>query len=467
MIPHHQQAIDMAALAKDRTNLKELLDAAGRIDASQKDEIEFMQKWLAERNEQAPAAADHAAHMGGMKGMATPEQMAALAAANGTDFDRLFLTLMIKHHDGAVQMVEDLTEQPGSAYEPALFEFTRDVTNDQNAEIERMNALLVKLSSDPRASLKPGFDDAGEAILNLTKVASVPKPPGFFDPKNPANLPPKRLAALAAAAAGEKPETDANAAEKKDEPSGGGNTGGGNNNRDPRSPLLSFANTDLAFRGDVMVAGSYHGFNIYRLGGSGAPQLLSSVVCPGGQGDVSIVGDLLIMSVEQTRGRVDCGLEGVEVDATPERFRGLRIFDIPTCVPKQVSQVQTRARNALRRHKRQQDHRLQLGTAACAEGLGGPSAPSPATRARRSFASTSSRSRCATRRAHASSIRPPCSRIPRPASWPASGAAATTATTRRRRARRISATTSRCFRRPASPRVRARATASCSTSAIR
>ena len=361
MIPHHQQAVEMAALVKDRTNRKELLDAAGRIDASQKDEIEFMQKWLAERNEQAPAAADHAAHAnhessagapshaGGMKGMATPEQMAALAAANGTDFDRQFLTLMIKHHEGAVEMVEDLTEQPGSAYEPALFEFTRDVTNDQNTEIERMNAMLVKLSSDPRAALKPGFGDAGEAILNLTKVASLPKPPGFFDPKNPANLPPKRLAALAAAAAGEKPEAgDAKAAEKKDEASGGGGGGGGNNNggnggnRDPRSPLLSFANTDLAFRGDVMVVGSYHGFNIYRLSEGDAPQLLSSVVCPGGQGDVSIVGDLLIMSVEQTRGRVDCGLEGVQVDATPERFRGIRIFDISDLArPVQVRQVQT------------------------------------------------------------------------------------------------------------------------------
>ena len=193
--------------------------------------------------------------------MATPEQMAALAAANGTDFDRLFLTLMIKHHEGAVEMVADLTEQPGSAYEPALFEFTRDVTNDQNAEIERMNVLLVGLSNDPRATLKAGFADAGEAILNLTKVASLPKPAGFVDPKNPANLPPKRLAALAAAAAGEKP---AAGAEKKDEPSGNGGGGGGagNNNRDPRAPLLSFANTDLAFRGDVMVVGSYHGFNL-------------------------------------------------------------------------------------------------------------------------------------------------------------------------------------------------------------
>jgi uncharacterized protein (DUF305 family) len=352
MIPHHQQAIDMVALVKDRTNRKELLDAAGRIDASQKDEIEFMQKWLAERDEIATsAAADHGAHasapavgqaahaMGGMKGMATPQQMAALAAANGAEFDRQFLTLMIEHHEGAVEMVRDLTEQPGSAYEPALFEFTRDVTNDQNAEIERMNALLVGLSSDPRAGLKPGFDDAGEAILNLRKVASLPKPPGFFDPRNPANLPPKRLAALAAAASGEKPAEAANAAEKKDdEPAGGG----ANNNRDPRAPLLSFANTDMAFRGDVMVVGSYHGFNIYRLRGDEPPLLQSSVVCPGGQGDVSIVGDLLIMSVEQTRGRVDCGLQGVDVDARPERFRGLRIFDISDLTrPTQVGQVQT------------------------------------------------------------------------------------------------------------------------------
>jgi uncharacterized protein (DUF305 family) len=340
MIPHHQQAIDLAALAKDRTNREELLDAAGRIDASQKDEIEFMQGWLDERSESAGspvAAADRAAHAshrtGGMKGMASPEQMAALAAANGTAFERLFLELMIKHHEGAVDMVDELLEQPGSAYEPALFEFTRDVTNDQNAEIERMNALLVGLSADPRAGLAPGFSDAGEAILNLERVASLPKPPGFYDPANPANLPPKRLAALAAAAEG-KAEDDGD--EEEDEAPARGN------NRDPRSPLLSFANTDLAFRGDVMVVGSYHGFNVYRLQSGGAPQLQASIVCPGGQGDVSIVGDLLIMSVEQTRGRVDCGLEGVVVDASPERFRGLRIFDIsnPT-EPKQVGQVQT------------------------------------------------------------------------------------------------------------------------------
>jgi uncharacterized protein (DUF305 family) len=360
MIPHHQQAIDMAALAKDRTNRKELLDAAGRIDASQEDEIEFMQDWLEERDEPVASAAgaDHAAHAAtpatadpaahtaastpaasapadaapaahAMKGMATPEQMAALAAASGTDFDRLFLTLMIKHHEGAVDMVEELLETPGSAYEPALFEFTRDVTNDQNAEIERMNVLLIGLSADARAGLKAGFADAGQAIMNLTLVGSLPKPAGFVDPANPAGVSPKRLAALAAGGRQRR---------SRDEDPPPGAAG----NRGQRSPLLSFANTDFAFRGDLWVVGSYHGFNVYRLQDEGLPQLLSSIVCPGGQGDVSIVGDLVIMSVEQTRGRVDCGLEGIVGDVSADRFRGLRIFDIadPTR-PRQVGQVQT------------------------------------------------------------------------------------------------------------------------------
>jgi hypothetical protein len=105
--------------------------------------------------------------------------------------------------------------------------------------------------------------------------------------------------------------------------------------------MLSFANTDMAFSGNVLAVGNYHGFNLYRIG-SGAPVLLSSVVCPGGQGDVSIVGDILIMSVEQNRGRVDCGLQGVSEDVSSERFRGLRIFNIKNPErPVQVGQVQT------------------------------------------------------------------------------------------------------------------------------
>ena len=108
MIPHHNQAVQMAELVADRTNLQELVDVAGRIDASQLDEIEFMQQWLRERGGPVsdPTAHDamHTSHK--MAGMASPEQMADLAKAEGTAFDRMFLELMITHHEGAVKMVE-------------------------------------------------------------------------------------------------------------------------------------------------------------------------------------------------------------------------------------------------------------------------------------------------------------------------------------------------------------------------
>ncbi|MBT8097387.1 MAG: DUF305 domain-containing protein, partial [Woeseia sp.] len=266
-----------------------------------------------------PAAHDamHMSHT--MAGMATPEEMAELAAAAATEFDRVFLTLMIKHHDGAMTMVEELLELPGSAYDPILFEFAGDVANDQAAEIERMNALLVSLSVDPRAGLAPGLYDAGQAASNLKLVASYKKPPGFFDPDNPMETP--------ATPVSDEP-ADPKPLEKE--------------NEDARAPMLSFSSTDMAFSGDVLVTGGYHGFNIYRLGTGGLPQLVSSVVCPGGQGDVSIVGDLLIMSAQETRGRLDCGLQGVSEDVSAERFRGLRIFDISDLErPVQVGAVQT------------------------------------------------------------------------------------------------------------------------------
>ena len=328
MIPHHNQAMQMAELVSDRTNRSELLDVAGRIDASQEDEIEFMQQWLRDRAQQVPDPTAHdAMHTShDMAGMASPDQMSELANAEGMAFDRLFLELMIAHHEGAVTMVEELLDQPGSAYDPVLFEFANDVTNDQTAEIERMNALLVTLSSDARAALTPGFENAGQAIMNLDLVATLPKPPGFFDPENPAGLPP----AIPKGDSGEPVESDNNGQDNDE------------NEWGERSPLLSFSNTDMAFSGDVMVAGSYHGFNTYRIQEDGVPQLYSSIVCPGGQGDVSIVGDLLIMSVEQTRGRVDCGLQGINEDISDERFRGLRIFDISDLSrPVQVGQVQT------------------------------------------------------------------------------------------------------------------------------
>ena len=112
---------------------------------------------------------------------------------------------------------------------------------------------------------------------------------------------------------------------------------------DPRFVnILNFANSDLAFSGNHLFMGSYHGFNTYDIERPGKPKILASVVCPGGQGDVSVHGNLLIMSVEQTRGRIDCGTQGVEAPVSAERFRGVRIFDISDAArPKQVAAVQT------------------------------------------------------------------------------------------------------------------------------
>ncbi len=362
MIPHHQQALEMSRLAPNRTNSPELLEIAGKIEAAQGDEIAFMEQWLTSRGESVDRSHAHGDNHT-MKGMATEAQMAALAAASGVAFDRQFLSLMIAHHEGAIDMVEALMEQPGSAYDPTLFEFTTDVTNDQSKEIELMHGLLLGLSDDPRASLAAGLYDAEEAIWNLRKVAVLTKPPGFYDPANPAELPPERflLTGVSTAAnevAAEEDETHAHhhgeehvavsddivtgTMAKADENASEDDETEADETPDPRSPLLSFSNTDIAFRDDIMVAGSYHGFNIYALTDDGQPDLTASVVCPGGQGDVSIVDDLLIMSVEETRGRVDCGLEGVTDEISNERFRGLRIFDISDLTrPKQVGAVQT------------------------------------------------------------------------------------------------------------------------------
>jgi len=330
MIPHHAQAVEMAALVEGRTNYKELVDIAGRIDASQADEIKFMEDWLRDRSETVPSAANNygSSHEGHhqMDGMATPKQMEQLANSEGTEFDKLFLSLMITHHEGALTMVEDLTDQPGSAYDPVLFEFTSDIITDQTDEIERMSAMLGSLSSDARASLTAGYKNAGEAAMNLKLVAALSNPAGFFDPKNPSGLPP-----IKPKKGDDKPKIRSDDGQSLDD-----------TEWSDRSPLLSFSNTDMAFADDILVTGSYHGFNIYKLQDNGMPKLYSSVVCPGGQGDVSIVGDLLLMSVEQTRGRVDCGLQGIAEDISDERFRGLRIFDISNLsAPIQVGQVQT------------------------------------------------------------------------------------------------------------------------------
>jgi hypothetical protein len=145
---------------------------------------------------------------------------------------------------------------------------------------------------DPRIGLAPGLHEAGEAAFGLQLLANRPRPEGFYNPANPG--------------------------------------------------ALSFANSDLAFRGNIVFLGNFHGIQIYDVSDPANPRLRSSIVCPGGQGDVSVHGDLLFMSVEERRGRVDCGTQGVLQPVSEDRFMGVRIFDIRDLDnPRQVAAVQT------------------------------------------------------------------------------------------------------------------------------
>ena len=375
MIPHHAQALEMTVLVAERTADETMQRLAQRIELSQEDEIEMMQEWLRSRGQEVPGVdAHHAPGWEPMPGMLTPEEMDQLAAAEGVAFDRLFLELMIKHHRGAVTMVDNLLDQRGAAQDSQLFAFTSDVTSDQTAEIDRMDAMLAALSPDPRVGLAAGFADAGQALWNMALVATRAKPEGFYDPHNPAGraLPverdeepeeePTEPAPADAGAADEDAERDEDAEHEEGRDEDGAEHAEHGEEAQPegaaaedddeeeeeeedapqRRGLLNFGNTDLAFSGDRLFVGSHHGFNTYRVEVPASPQLVSSVVCPGGQGDVSVVGNLLIMSVEQTRGRVDCGLEGVAEPVSEARFRGVRVFDIGDLrMPRQVAAVQT------------------------------------------------------------------------------------------------------------------------------
>jgi uncharacterized protein (DUF305 family) len=155
MIHHHSQAVEMVALLKTRGQSPALQAFGERITISQSDEILFMKKWLTDRGKPVTMGHDMS-NMGDMKGMdhshmdamplmpgmLTPEQMAALAAAKGAEFDRLFLTGMIQHHTGALTMVDDLFNTPGAGQDPVLFDFATDVTNTQSAEIKIMQGML-------------------------------------------------------------------------------------------------------------------------------------------------------------------------------------------------------------------------------------------------------------------------------------------------------------------------------------
>ena len=146
MIGHHAQAIEMSALVPTRTARDEMRLLAKRIDVSQADEIKMMQEWLQRRGQKLPDP--HAHHQMGatlMPGMLSQEEMARLEAAKGDEFDRLFLQGMIKHHAGALTMVQELFASPGAGQESEIFAFASDVDADQRMEIDRMGAMLATI----------------------------------------------------------------------------------------------------------------------------------------------------------------------------------------------------------------------------------------------------------------------------------------------------------------------------------
>ncbi len=146
--------------------------------------------------------------------------------------------------------------------------------------------------ADPRVGLEGGWRDAESASWNMDLIAHRDRPAGFFNPNDPGDF--------------------------------------------------AFANTDMAFRDNYAFVGSYNGFNVYDISDPASPTLTASIVCPGGQGDLSVYGDLLFMSVQESSARVDCGTQGVQGEISPERFRGVRIFDISNLQnPQQVAAVQT------------------------------------------------------------------------------------------------------------------------------
>lgn len=150
MIMHHAQAVEMTAMIESRTENKAIHLLGARIKQSQADEIKFMTRWLEIRGEpvmpKMSSSHDHKNHTSGhhmmMPGMLTPEQITALRKAKGAEFDRLFLTGMIQHHEGALVMVEKLFGTAGAGQDAELFNFATDVDSSQRAEIKIMQTLL-------------------------------------------------------------------------------------------------------------------------------------------------------------------------------------------------------------------------------------------------------------------------------------------------------------------------------------
>jgi uncharacterized protein (DUF305 family) len=157
MIMHHAQAVDMTALIASHTENKDLRSLGARISSSQTDEINFMKRWLAARGEPISMAMpgmpdmDRSGRpMALMPGMLTPQQMNALRKSQGAEFDHLFLTGMIQHHEGALTMVKDLFNTAGAGQDAEIFDFATDADNTQRAEIKIMQTMLEKTPSEEK-----------------------------------------------------------------------------------------------------------------------------------------------------------------------------------------------------------------------------------------------------------------------------------------------------------------------------
>ena len=149
MIHHHLQAIDMTNLLAQNTRTEDMRKLGLRMSLSQSDEIKMMRNWLEARGQEAPG--DHANHMPGapmMPGMLSAEEMTQLAVTKGKQFDILFLRGMIKHHSGALRMVDELFKTDGAGQQSEIFAFATDIEADQRADIDRMTAMLAERQRD-------------------------------------------------------------------------------------------------------------------------------------------------------------------------------------------------------------------------------------------------------------------------------------------------------------------------------
>ena len=150
MVPHHAQAVIMAGWAASHGARADVQRLCLRIVAAQSDEINMMRRWLRERKQDVPdsTATRHVMKMSGMvhemmmPGMLSDEEMAQLETARGSAFDRLFLTGMIRHHRGAIEMVETLLSHGNAGHDETVFRFANDVVSDQTAEITMMLRML-------------------------------------------------------------------------------------------------------------------------------------------------------------------------------------------------------------------------------------------------------------------------------------------------------------------------------------